>query len=388
MSIIFRRALAEIHRNADRIRRGLVNYIPFGLERFEEYIPGVQRKNMVTVTANSGVGKSKVTKFLYVIKPVDFILAHPEMNIKLKIFYFCLEESKEAFINSITCHKLYELHGLRVPIKELNSRKRELPQHILDKIDALEPYFQQFEEIVEIIDDKRYGYAIYQHVEQYMETVGHWEMKSVMIPDKERAGEFRTLQQRDFYVHDHPDHYVEVITDHISLLWQPKGQSLHETMNHFSSRVCKDLRDNYKCSVVKVQQQSADVEKKQYTHAGQSIEAKLEPSLDGLGDNKLTQRDDDEILGLFAPERHEIAEHRKYSITQLQDNYRSLKVLKARDGTPNSRIGLFFDGAINLFEELPPAADMKPEHYTYYLSRAGRGNAREIQRSFEFGSLE
>lgn len=388
MAKIFDRVRAGIHENAERIAQGKVNYIPFGLDRFEEAIPGLQRKNYVIVTANSGIAKSKLTKNLYVIKPVDFVLANPHLGIHLKIPYFCLEESKEAFIHSITCHKLYEQFGMRVPIKTLQSRRRELPREIREKVDALDPYFEQFEQIVEVIDDIRYPYGIFQHVAEYMESIGTWTKKTIRIWDKSigEKGDYRMAVVNDYYVPNNPDTYVVPITDHYAKLYQPKGKTLHETISEFSSKYQCELRDRYYCSPVGVQQQAADQEKKQYTYTGQSIITKLEPSLDGLGDNKLTQRDADEIIGIFAPDRYEIPEHRKYNITLLQDNYRGIIQLKARDGEPNTRIGLFFDGAVNHFEELPPATEMTPVKYDYYLRKVGRGTVvGPNQETFNFG---
>ncbi len=394
MEKIYKRAKAEIHRNAERIDSGLVNYIPFGMERFEEYVPGVQRKNYTIVTANSGIGKSKFTKCLYVIRPVEFIMEHPNLNIKLKIKYFCLEESKESFIQSIYAYMLYKRFNIRIPIKMLksigrvNGQMSSLPREVRAKVDALDDFFEIFEEFVEVIDDVRYPYGIYQNAEEWCEDNGLWKKKSVPVWDK-ASGSMIVKQVNDYYVPNNPDTYFEVITDHISKLYQPKGTTLHETIGTFSSKYSCELRDRYFATIINVQQQAADQEKKQFTHAGQSIISKLEPSLDGLGDNKTTQRDADEVIGLFSPARHEIAEHRGYKITSLDDNYRSVIQLKARDGHPNSRIGCYFDGAVNYFEELPAAKEMKqqPNLYEKYLRKCGRSEAPP-QQGFDFGGGE
>ena len=87
--------------------------------------------------------------------------------------------------------------------------------------------------------------------------------------------------------------------------------------------------------MLNVQQQAGDQEKQQYTNRGASIEAKVEPTLAGLGDCKLTARDADVVFGLFAPDRYEISNHRHYNVEKLEDHYRSLSVLKHRDGISN-----------------------------------------------------
>lgn len=376
--------MEEIHQNRIRRENGLVNSIPFGMPRLEQYIPGIQRKNYTIITANSGVGKSKLAKYLYVISAINFILANPQMGIKLKIFYFCLEESKKAFIQSIKAYKLHDVFGIRIDVKLMRSLTGTLSADIEEKLESLRPWFEKFEEHVEVIDHIRKPYPIYHHVQTWLEANGTWTYKEIPVT----IDGVPTVQRvKNFFIYNDDNQYVEVIADHISLLQPEKSmKNKHEALTMYSSEYCIALRDKYYCTIVNVQQQAAEQEKKQFTYKGQSIEVKLEPSLDGLGDNKLTQRDADEVFGLFAPDRYEIDEHRGYNIRILQDNYRSLSLLKTRDGMPNTRIGLFFDGAVNLFQELPKKEHMDNDVYQSYLERVGRApsNNNLSQQTFNF----
>jgi replicative DNA helicase len=367
---IFRDSLAEIKRNRQRRLDGFVNTIPFSLTRFNTVIPGVQKENYTLVTASSGVGKSKITKRLYVIDPIDFVLNNPQMGIKLDIHYFCLEESKRRFIQSLKCAWIYKNLKKRIPIKHLISRTELLDEWIVEEIEKSEPYFDKVESMLHIYDDVRNPYGIFERMERFLEVNGTWSKKTIMVPSKERKGELEPKSVRDKFTYNHPDHYVMGVVDHYSLMTAQKNhKNLHEAVTDWSSNFAIQLRDKYYCSIVGVQQQEAAKEKQQYTYKGQSIESKLEPSLDGLGDNKLTQRDANEVLGLFAPDRYEIKDHFGYRVDKLEDNYRSLSVLKSRDGESNVRVGLFFDGAVNHFEELPPAEDMYEDLYVELLAR-------------------
>jgi hypothetical protein len=90
---------------------------------------------------------------------------------------------------------------------------------------------------------------------------------------------------------------------------------------------------------------------------GGSIDEKLEPSLDGLADCKLTARDADVVIGLFAPDRYQIDNYENYDIRVFQDYFRMLLFLKTRDGEANMRTALFFDGMVGDFKELPKMDD-------------------------------
>lgn len=372
MGEIFKRALKVIEDNKFRAENGIANCIPFGYDRLSPYLPGLQKGNYSIVTASSGVGKSKFAKILYVLRPYEFVKAHPEMGIKFNTFYFCLEESKESFIHSLMCYKLMADYGLRIPVKHLKSYTSILTDEMAQKVREMHVFFEEFEESVRIIDDTNNPFGIYKTVMTYLEANGSWTYRNIKTGDTERV-------VKDAWTPKHPDHYIQCVVDHISLIHREKDQlNLHEAIGKLSSDYLLTLRDKHNCVITVVQQQSAAKEQQQFTHKGQSIESKLEPSLDGLADNKLTGRDANEVIGLFAPDRYEIQNHRGYDITRLEDNYRGLMVLKQRDGEANIRAGLFFDGASNVWEELTKADDMDDELYNLYLARVGRYNDPRI----------
>ena len=74
---------------------------------------------------------------------------------------------------------------------------------------------------------------------------------------------------------------------------------------------------------------------------------------------KTTTRDANVVLGLFAPSRYNILEHSGYDISLFKDRYRSMSILKSRDGEPNKKLPLFFNGAVDFFRELPRADDVE-----------------------------
>ena len=72
-----------------------------------------------------------------------------------------------------------------------------------------------------------------------------------------------------------------------------------------------------------------------------------------LLDNKLCNV----LLGLFNPFKHELPEYQKYDITKLKDKCRFLEVILNRGGTSGGLVGLYFDGAVCDWIELPRPED-------------------------------
>ena len=270
-----------------------------------------------------------------------------KLDIRLKIYYFSLEMSKEEKMLSAFANILYVKEGLRISPKDLKSTKADnvLSQGTLDIISKYEPYFNKIEEVVEFIDDVRHPFGIFNLVRDYALANGKVHKRTIEIDGK-------LTEVSDYYEANDPDEYVMIIIDHVSLISTEKRNgvqlSLHESISILSSDYLIKLRNRFNYIPVVIQQQS---------QAQESIENKkfnrLKPTLDGLGDNKLTQRDANMILGLFSPFRHEIPEYYGYDVTFFKDNIRFLEILGGREGGGGTICPLYFDGAVNYFKELP-----------------------------------
>jgi hypothetical protein len=375
---VFSQALDMIKRNKKNKDDGKFNSIPFGLPSLDGHVPGIMKGLQYIITANSGVGKTQLTKFLFVNQPYKFVKEHPELGIKLKILYFALEESKEEFILTLVSNRLKEKYGMSVGVMELRSMgTHTLDDIALKRIEECEEYFRELEESIEIIDSVSNPFGIFKYVRGYATEHGTHHYRDHLFvhkkPDGTEASETQKVYDR--YEPSDPNEFVIVIADHISLLQVEKdgdASTLHGAMTKFSTEYMrKMITKHYGYCACLVQQQAADKEKVMYTNTGQSIEQKLEPSLDGLGDNKLTQRDAMIVFGLFAPERYQIEEHRGYNIKTLKDNYRSLSILKNRIGTPNLKLSLWFNGQTNTFVELPGVKTPEMQRIYNALSKKG-----------------
>ena len=351
---MFNEILNKLKLNKRLKDEGKITSVLFPFNRLSKIFPGWTKSSYTILTASSGIGKTKLAKFLSVTSVYEFVKNKPE--IEAKIFYFALEETTENFWLGVISTLLYEKYSLSLSPNQLKSLGEfYLEDDVLQKIEECKEVVEDMQKYIEVVDYIFNPYGCYKYVADWFNN------PNIGIEEFDTTHAEKVSKK---YTYVNPNLWVFVITDHISLLSPEKGESLHEAMGRYSKQFClKGFTKKYGCVTINIQQQEAAKEKAEY-YQGISIEEKLEPSLDGLANNKETQRDADLVLGLFAPERYGIKKHRGYDINRLKNKYRSIKFLKDRNnGLINFYIGTYFNGASNYFEELPKADEMKETDY-------------------------
>ena len=364
--------LREISKERDS---GRLFAIPFYHRhpKLSKIVPGIVKGILYKITAQSGVGKTQLTKDLFCITPLEYLRANPDTNLKVKIFYFALEESEEEFIDSLICNRLATKHGIRVDAIMLRGLKEDYAnEEILKKIEDCEADVDFYMEHIEVVDSVYNPTGMYKYCRSYSEKVGthHWETKTFV-----KNGVATDEKVYSHYVQDDPDLHVICIADHISLIYPEyekkldKVLSKHEAMAKWSTEYCKkQISKHWGWTVVNVQQQEQSKEKQHYTNTGESVVEKTEPSLDGLANNKELQRDDYVILSVYSPDKFGFNEYHGYDIDRFRDTFRAVKVLKNRIGSPNGYVHFVFDGATNRFVELPRVGEDPEKLKTAYAT--------------------
>lgn len=350
------RVIKRLEENRERRINGDIIAIPWSLPRLSRVLPGIVQGRYNLVSANSKVGKTQITDFLYMYQPIEWFLANPNNGIKLKIMYFSLEMSKEEKITAVISYKLFKDYGIIISPENLQSM---FSGYILDervlkiiKSKPFQEWLERFNQIVEFFDDTRNPFGIYNAVKTYAEKNGKYVYKDKEFQNQ-LTGEIEIKPVIDYYVPNDPNEYVIIIIDHISLLTPEKGETLRDAMGRFSSEFCLKFRDRWRYIPVVVQQQAADSEKQEFTKSGGTIIDKLKPSPDGLGDNKAIARDVNLMLSLFWPARYGIKEYNYWDLARIGHNHRELSINLNRNGISSASIDLMFLGACNYFAELP-----------------------------------
>lgn len=363
---LFERVHSNITERKERLLNGKVNCIPWGLPRFEEHSPGIEQGKYYQITAASKVGKTQLCDALFLYNAVQQVIDNG-LDVRLKIFYFTLELSKEEKMLACFANILYVKEGIRISPTDLKSThaSRMLDDKVLELLKKYKPYFDKIEEIVEFIDSVKHPYGIYNLVREYALANGTVHKRTIEIVNNE-TGEITPTEVEDYYEPNDPDEYVMVIVDHIGLISGEKRNgavlNLHESISVLSSDYFIKLRNRFNYIPIAVIQQAIAGENLEHKKAGA-----LKPSVANLGDNKLIARDCNMMIGLFNPYRHEIPNYYGYDITFFEDNIRFAEIMISRDGGAGTTCPLYFDGATNYFKELPLPRDREEMQKVYDL---------------------
>jgi hypothetical protein len=216
----FDELLLKIQQRQERIKSGKMNCIPVPFERTSAFFPGIEKATYYLVTASSGVGKSKLTRFLFVYHVYKYIKDNPDIDIRVRMFYFSLEESKERFFLALISKWLLDNHNIHVSIKELLSiggKDCYLHDDIIGLIKDAKEYFVDFNKFVTVHDEIRNPTGFYLKMMEYLLANGHWEYKTEIRNDTE-------VKVKDKYIPNNPELYVIGIVDHISLIQPEKDR--------------------------------------------------------------------------------------------------------------------------------------------------------------------
>lgn len=348
------RVLEDLIKRRDNVLNGNINCIPSPFSRFRNDFIGIMQGCYYLISGSAKSGKTKLTNELFVYSPLLYAYNNRD-KVRVKIFYYPLEETKEEIITRYMSYLIYTLSNnqIRVSPTDLRSTNENkiLSDNVLEilKSEECNNLLDWFEENV-IFGTAQNPTGIWHDMLNYAKLNGTVHYKNIETVDK-TTGEVLTIKTFDYYESVDPNEYVIIIVDHVSLIGLERGMTTRETVNKLSEYMVI-LRNKYNYIPVIVQQQNLE------TIGLEAFKAnKIKPTLAGLGDSKYTARDCSMFLGLTNPYAYEIPKYAGYDITKLKDNFRLLEVVLSRIGPSNGAIGLYFDGATGYINELPSPED-------------------------------
>lgn len=366
--------------------KGIIQGIPLweDFPKLGDVVPTIEKSRVILNFANSGVGKSMITRYKDIFVPWNYCRNHPELEIDLKFVIFLLEDSEEEFIDYMLSLILYKVHKIRLHPKSLRSANRQpIGKDIIQKLNSIEPIVDELISKCTIYDSIYNSYGIYKEARGISEERGdhtYIHEPTGEVLNKVQFSQLKELSDRDSnkdrkelieagynlrdyqnfwnynkYIPKNSKEHVILVCDNINCLnpdrYQPSLMAAMEDLMYNWFR--KSITKHWGWTTVAVQQSSASSEEEEYTFKGESIIRKLEPKLSDLGDSKKTQRACHLIYALMAPARHGISNYLNYNVKELEDRLRVLFLLKANEGISNIRLPLWFYGECNAFNEMP-----------------------------------
>lgn len=346
MSIV-NRTLDYFKRRREKLLNGGINSIPSPFIRFQSDFIGIEQGKYYCITSSTKGAKTQFTSYMFLYTPILYAYEHPD-QLRLKIFYYPLEESKESIVARFMSFLLFIKSNIRVAPVDLEStnNSKVLDQSIIDLLESKEyrDILDFFEKTV-IFSESTNPSGVWFECKKYALEHGHVVTKKQKI--KGNLGEVQEIDTFDYYVPDDPDEYRIIFYDHVSLTNTENGMTLKQSIDKLSE-YCVILRNKYNFTPVIIQQQA---------FAGESLDAfkekKLRPTVANMSDSKYCSRDANVVLGLFSPAKHDLREYMGYDITKFKDNIRFLEILVNRNGSMGGIVALYFDGAVCYFKELP-----------------------------------
>lgn len=133
---MIQRVINNLKERRNNVLNGEINCIPFNLPRFSNDIPGIEKDKYYLLSGNTKAGKSQLTNYLFLYTPLLYAYNNPD-KVRVKIFYFPLEETPENITLRFMSYLLYTLSSIRVApidLKSTNSSKI-LSQDVIDLLE-------------------------------------------------------------------------------------------------------------------------------------------------------------------------------------------------------------------------------------------------------------
>ncbi len=330
-------------------KNGLLKGLPHGFDRLQEFIPNIQQGTYYLVGAESSVGKSAFVNNSFVFNPIDYYLANKDsIKERIKVHYFSFEIAADLMLYKAVCRKIWLEYGVLLDINYILSRgkNRISEEHYKLVTDNLN-YFDEMNDILDIYDIPE-------------NPTGIWS-KMLTSAINNGVGSDKDNIFENKYIPKNDNLYNIIVIDHASLIRKERGFGTKELIDKMSEFLII-LRNKFNYTPVVIQQLNRAGNDPVRIRTG-----KMEPMLSDFKDSGNCVNDCNVALTLFSPVRYELEDHRKYIINPNQNGlgarYRSLSILKNRDGEADKNIGLQFLGEIGHFSEIKRATEMNKEDY-------------------------
>lgn len=367
------RTLDFIKERKSKAESGMINCIPCPFPRFKTEFPGIEQGMYYLVSGGTKSAKTQFTSYFFLYNSILYSY-HNKSIVKVKVFYYALEETPQDILLRFMAYLLYVLSKKTINISptELKSTNSDCPldDYVVRLLES-EEYQNILNYFNECVEFKlgRNPTAVWKDLKAYADLNGDTYTKRVKYNEN---GLIQEGDAFDYYVPNNPNEYVMIIIDHASLIDTELGLDLRQSINKLSEYLVM-LRNRYKYIPILIQQQNIQ---------SQGLDAvksnKIRPTPMGCADSTSPPKDASVMLGIINPFAFDLAEYQGYNIAQFRGNIRFVEVVLNRHGISNSLCPLFFNGKNNYFSELPLPNDVQQLQKIYAALEIIRKKSNKI----------
>lgn len=324
-----------------------------GLTHINNYIYGTQKARYYLIGADSGVGKTTLADFMFVLQAYK---AAKSQGRKLKVFYCSFEIARADKIARWVSYYVFQQYKIRIPSDYVLGRIEGTlvtPEHLILIKEAYTLIEQMFNECVVFIDLMMSPNMIFESIIQ-----DHFKKRGKVIIEE------KTKKYTGF-IPDDPDYMTILLVDHLALTDEEQGDDTKKTMDKLSKKAVI-LRNIFQCTIVFIQQFSTDMLiANRAMHTKKTGVATIAPTRLDFGDSKATYRDADVVIGGICPGK-DLNECIGYDLsTHKMGLYMILLfIMKNRCGKAGKFSPVFMDGVTGTFMDLPyPANPLTDEAF-------------------------
>lgn len=332
---------------------GRILSIPTSLPKVNQFVYGTQQGKIYLYGAETGVGKTTFIRDKHMHEVYEYYKAIAD-DTKLDVVFvdFSLEITAELNMAAAMIRKIFKDTGVVISIDDFfgwDSTRQKLSDDKLSLIKANKEYFEEFQKKMYVIDDEVTPTMFHDVLMQIAKKYGTFEKEG------------RFISECSGYKLHNPNMYIIVLYDTLNLTeLEPTHDTIKSGIDRVS-RVAVYFRNRCGFTFAESMQFNAEISAVDRNRYGIKT-----PLLRDFEDSKRPTKDANVVFGLYDPMRH-MREDEKlfcgYDITVLRSWFRSLHLLKHRNGKSNKFIPLKFDGEVGVFTQLPDAKEMDEMAY-------------------------
>jgi hypothetical protein len=337
----------QVMRGQQGLNVGLNN----GLTNINRYIYGTHQARYYLLGADSGVGKTTIADFMYVLKAWE---SAKKKGRKIKIFYCSFEVGKLDKTARWVSYYIFVKFGVRLPSDYLLGRiegKLVTVEHMRMIQVAFSMVKEMMKDIV-FVEDVIHPTKIFEDLIE-----AHFEKHGTVIRAPVSEEEKKKHPHKKGYVKGYhatdPDMMTMLVIDHLALTGSEQKLETKGIMDRMSKYMIV-LRNIFHCTGVFIQQFSTDL--MSWHRSNKKSAESIAPQRIDFGDSKATFRDADIVFGYIKPVNFDHETFMGYPLIgddSLGQCFVAKYLMKNRYGPSGRVLPLFLDGVSGSVYDLP-----------------------------------